>query len=274
MHRAGPRSVSVFGVRGAFPATGTAFHEFGGNTSCTAVDCGEDLVVLDAGSGIVQLGTALAGNTQFRRIHILLGHLHLDHVEGLMGFGPLFHAGMDIHIYGEGHRHVPFRECLSRVLGPPYWPLSIEDVPSRPILHEIGPGVSFQSARGLTVRTHRGCHPNGSLLFRVEDDASSVVYALDCELTEGFLPRLASFAYGCSLLVWDANYTEADLKHGWGHSTWKQGIHVARTASAERVLMTHYDRNYTDDVLREQEKLAKQTDENCLFAREGMVIDL
>lgn len=274
MSKVDPKSVSVFGVRGAFPMEDDAFREFGGNTSCIAVDCGEDLIVLDAGSGIVSLGLTLAENAQFQRIHILLSHLHLDHIEGLMGFSPLFRADADIHIYGERQGDSSFRERLNRVLGPPYWPIGLDDVPSEPTVHEIGPEMSFAAAEGLTVRTFRGCHPNRSLLYRIENDASSVVYALDCELTEGLFPKLADFARDCTLLIWDANFTDEDLKSGWGHSTWKQGIRVAQAAGADQVLMTHYDRHYTDDLLREQERAARRTDESCLFAREGMVINL
>lgn len=269
-----PRTISVFGVRGALPTTDAAYSEFGGNTSCIAVDCGEDLVVLDAGTGIIPLGAALIGTARYRRIHILLSHLHLDHIEGLMGFSPLFEPDADVHIYGEGHQGASLRDALCRILGPPYWPVSLDDAPCRPVLHEIGPGLSFQLADGLNVRTSRGCHPNGSLLFRVGNGPSSVVYTLDCELTKGLFPRLADFARDCGLLVWDANFVQADLVRGWGHSTWQQGIDVARAAGAKRVLMSHFDRSYTDDFLREQERLAMQMDDKCLFAREGMVIDL
>lgn len=274
LNRAGPRSVSVFGVRGAFPTLDAPFREFGGNTSCMAMNCGEDLIVLDAGSGIVGLGAALAEQSRLPRIHILLSHLHLDHIQGMMGFSALHNPEAVIHIYGEGRPPAVLRECLDRVLGPPYWPIGLDDVASRPEVHEIRPEESFLIAEGITVRTLRGFHPNGSLLYRVEDEAASVVYALDCELTEDLFPRMAEFARSCSLLIWDANYTGPDLRPGWGHSTWKQGLDVARAAGAKQILMTHYDRNYTDAFLREQETLACEADENCLFAREGMVINL
>ena len=274
MSRAVPASVAVFGVRGAFPAVDDSFCEFGGNTSCMAVDCGQDLIVLDAGSGIVRLGAAVAGSRRYRHIHILLSHLHLDHIQGLMGFEPLFSADADIHIYGEGRGRDTFRERLDRVLGPPYWPIGLADAASQPQLHEIGHGMSFAVSDGLTVKTLRGCHPNGSLVFRIGDGESDIVYTPDCEVTPGLFPQLAEFARDCRLLIWDANFAEEEPKAGWGHSTWAQGIEVARAAGAKQVMMTHYDRNHTDDHLREQERAAKTAEENCLFAREGMVLNL
>lgn len=274
LNRTNPKSVSVFGVRGAFPAMDDAFREFGGNTSCMALDYGEDLIVLDAGSGIIQLGAALANSSKFKRIHILLSHLHLDHIQGLMGFNPLFDADANVHIYGEGKGALAFHDRLDRVLGPPYWPISLKDVPSQPELHEIEPDMSFMISGDITVQTLRSCHPNDSLMFRIEDASSSVVYTLDCELTEDLFPRLVHFSRNCSLLIWDANYADDCSKSGWGHSTWKQGISVARASGAKKILMTHFDRSYTDNLLREQERAAIQADENCLFAREGMVIAL
>lgn len=274
MSGAVPKSVSIFGVRGAFPVLDDAFCEFGGNTACVAVDCGEDLIVLDAGSGIVRLGAALAANRRFQRIHILLGHLHLDHIQGLMGFEPLFKADADIHIYGEGRGSETFRKRLDGVFGPPYWPIGLGNVASHPKVHEIGPGMSFTLSGRIAVRTLRGCHPNGALVYRIGDEASSIVYTLDCELTQGLVSPLVEFARGCRLLIWDANFADQEPRPGWGHSTWIQGIELSKAAGARQVLMTHYDRNHTDDYLREQERNARRTDENCLFAREGMVLDL
>ena len=86
--------------------------------------------------------------------------------------------------------------------------------------------------------------------------------------------RLEEFALDNALPIWDANFTQADKRPGWGHSTWEEGLALGRAAGAGRILMTHYSRDYTDAFLREQERLAQEQDGACLFAREGMVIDL
>ncbi len=265
-------SVTVWGVRGAVPVAEAAFLEYGGNTSCLSARLGGELVVFDAGSGIVRLGEALTRSGLPRRIHILVSHLHLDHIQGLAGFRPLSDPAAEIHLYGEARGALSFRAQLERLIGPPYWPLGLGDCRARLAVHEIGPDEQFSPAEGLSVRTLRGCHPNQSLMYRLEGRGGSIVNTLDCELTGELAPALTGFARNCDLLVWDANFTEADRQKGWGHSTWEQGLAIARAAGASRVLMTHYDRSYTDAFLREQERLAKQKSDTCIFAREGMEI--
>lgn len=267
-------NVTVRGTRGAVPMAESAFLEYGGNTSCISVWCGSELVVFDAGSGVIHLGSALKGHDRPERIHILISHLHLDHIQGLVGFQPLFDPAADIHLYGEARDGVGFHTYLDRMFGPPYWPVGLEGCRARLTVHEIGPDMQFSPAEGLSVRTLRSRHPNQSLIYRLDGHGRSVVYTLDCELMDDIAPVLTDFARGCDLLVWDANYTAADLRKGWGHSTWEQGIDLAHAAGAARVLMSHYDRSYTDAFLQEQEQLAKQKSDKCIFAREGMEIVL
>lgn len=251
-----------------------AFFKYGGNTSCISVCCGSELVVFDAGSGIIHLGSALTGHNRPDRIHILISHLHLDHIQGLVGFQPLHDPAADIHLYGENRDGVSFRAQLDRVFGQPYWPLGLEDCRAKLTVHEVGPDAQFFLAEELSVCTLRSRHPNESLIYRLEGQGRSVVYTLDCELMDGIAPVLTDFARNCDLLIWDANFTEADLQKGWGHSTWEQGLDTARAAGAARILMTHYDRSYTDAFLQEQEQLAKQKSDTCIFAQEGMEIVL
>lgn len=248
------------------------FLEFGGNTSCLSVDCGEELVIFDAGTGIIRLGARLPAGR--KRIHLLVSHLHLDHITGLVGFRPLSDPAAEIHLYGEGRDGLPFREQLGRVLGPPYWPVGLEEFQARVSFHEVGPGQRIRLADGLTVDTLRGSHPNLSLIYRLEGMGKRLVHTLDCEMGGGMEERLAEFARGCDLLVWDANFTAADLRPGWGHSTWEQGAALGRAAGAGLVLMTHYSSGYTDEFLRGQERLARAASPAVRFAREGMEIAL
>lgn len=261
--------VTVRGTRGAVPMAEADFLEYGGNTSCISVCCCGELVVFDAGSGVVRLDAG-AG----KRAHILFSHMHLDHIQGLAGLPLLHDPAMEIHLYGEARGGMSFRAQLERLLGAPYWPLALKEHRARLVIHEIRAGETVRLTEGLSVQTLRSCHPGQSLMYRLEGVGRSMVYTLDCELTEELAPRLAEFARNCDLLIWDANFTAADLQKGWGHSTWEQGIEMQRAANAKTVLMTHYDRTYTDTFLRQQERLARQKSRACVFAREGMVIEL
>lgn len=262
--------VSVWGVRGSMPAPSREFLEFGGNTSCVSVDCGEELVVFDAGSGLTALGGCLEG--YHRPIRIFISHVHIDHLLGLFTFQPFFDSEAEVHFYGEARDGVPFRRQLEALVGPPYWPIPFDRFRAGITVHEIGPDQSIDLPGGRVVRTMRSNHPNGCLLYRLESEGRSVVYSLDCELTETLRPRLVEFCRGAGVLVWDANFTAVDLaRHaGWGHSCWEQGAELRREAGVKLLLLAHYSQSYTDRFLKEQERLAAQP--GVRFARETMEV--
>lgn len=266
--------VTIWGVRGSTPRPEREFLDFGGNTSCICVDNEKELVVLDAGSGLSALGRSIAAGGEKRKIHILLSHLHLDHVIGLLSFPPFFDPAAEIHIYAKA---ASFHK-LETLVGPPFWPVGLSGFPAGVCLHELWVNEQF-SLNGLEVYTMAGNHPGGSLLYRLEAAApdgnvKSLTYTLDCEADASVLPALTEFSRGTDLLIWDAGFAPEDLKKGWGHSTWEQGIRLRQEAGAGRVLMTHYDPGYPDPFLRAQEEKAIRVDAGCRFAKEGMVITL
>ena len=291
-----PWRITIWGVRGSFPMARPDYMAYGGNTSCISAECGGAFVVLDAGSGLAQLGEYLlaqeasktgqtaaerclpVSDTGRKRVDILISHMHLDHVMGLFSFAPFHRPDWDIHLYGEAGEGVGFFRQLRALLGKPFWPLGIDEFQASVTLHEIRAGESFSlpGADGgrLTVRTLRGRHPGGSVYFCLEGEGrgGGIVYALDCEPDETLERELEAFAKDAELLIWDAGFAPGQERPGWGHSTWRQGLQAGRRAGAKRVLMTHYAIEYDDAFLQEQETLAGQEDKACLFAREGMVI--
>lgn len=260
--------ITVWGVRGSAPRPSRSCMEYGGNTVCTTLEHQGHTVILDAGTGLTSLGRCLSERKDVRRLDILLSHFHIDHVSGLFSFQPLFDPDMEIHLYGSKGlaRH------LKTLIGAPFWPVGIQDVPARLEFHEIQPGDSF-GLDGLSVSTMAGNHPGGSILYRLDGGGKRLTCALDCEADGQAAPALAGFAQGSDLLIWDAAFTGPDLRLGWGHSTWEQGLEMGRAAGAGLVLMTHYSWDYSDEFLRRQEALAGQ-DGICRFAKEGMVITL
>lgn len=267
-------TVTVLGARGSIPVASADFLEFGGNTSCISVICGDELVVFDAGSGITGLEKLLARRGGAKKIHLLISHLHLDHIIGVTGLQALYDPAAEIHLYGESRDGQNILDCLGQILTPPYWPVGTEDFRARIAVHEVGPGQHIPLAAGLYVDTLRANHPNLSLIYRLEGMGKRLVYALDCEMGGGMEERLTDFARGCDLLVWDANFIPADLKPGWGHSTWEQGAALGRRAGAKTVLMTHFSHWYDDAVLHWQERLALAANPTVLFARERMELEL
>ena len=267
--------ISVLGVRGSLPAAGAAFLEYGGNTSCMAVSCAGREIVLDAGSGLSYLKSP-AGRV--RRLDVLITHVHLDHVIGLPGLYALQERGMEVHFYGEERYGIPFERQMKTLFGKPYWPVGLEDSAASTVIHEVGPQMRFslpgEDGSEISVFTLRGNHPDKSLLYRLQAGGKSLVYALDCEMNDEMFAALSDFAKDSDLIIWDAGFIEGDMRRGWGHSTWEEGLALKKAAGAKRILMTHYSWGYTDTFLHEQERLAKQRDSACLFAKEGMVLTL
>lgn len=263
-------TATVWGARGAVPMASADFLEYGGNTSCVSVDCGGELVVLDAGSGIVGLGNRLARQSGPKKLHLFISHLHLDHIIGVTGFQTLYDPSAEVHLYGERRDGADVLERIGQVLDPPYWPVGPAAFQAKVTVHDLTPGQRISLAEGLTVDTLRANHPNQSLIYRLEGAGKRLVYILDCEMGEGMEDRLADFARDCDLLIWDANFIPGEIKPGWGHSTWEEGAALGKRAGARTVLMSHFSHWYDDTVLRQQEQRALAADGAVRFAREGM----
>ncbi|MCI8638574.1 MAG: MBL fold metallo-hydrolase [Coprococcus sp.] len=275
--------VSVWGVRGAMPKADRDYLNYGGNTSCISVDCGEEFVIFDAGSGLLPLSGFLQSKN-IKKVHILLSHLHLDHIIGLPAFPLLYDSEAEIHLYGQKPEGTDLQTLLGRAVGPPYWPLGFGKYKAALFIHELCADESFLIGRRLCVGTLLGSHPDSCLYYRLEQDGrevggggdKSIVYALDCELTEEIAEHLIKFSRNCRLLVWDSNFTPEDIgRHrGWGHSTWEDGVQIGDAARVKHLLATHYDLRYNDEFLKEQESRAKRSCGFIKFAREGMEITL
>ena len=149
--------VTLWGTRGSLPTPGPETERYGGNTACVEVR-GEDgtVLVLDAGTGIRRLGGTLAGSV--RRVDILLTHLHMDHIQGLGFFAPLYDPGAEIHLWGPASATLTLTERVARYLSPPLFPVRVRDLPCTTHLHEVSDSAfeigPFRVAYALVI------HPN------------------------------------------------------------------------------------------------------------------
>ena len=248
--------LTIWGARGSLPAPSPDNQEFGGNTSCVELSDKETLIILDAGSGIRQLGDRIARDT--KRIDLLLTHLHLDHIMGLGFFAPLYNPAVTVHIWGPASNKGSLQERLTRYLSPPLFPIRLQDLPCQLQFHELSES-SFEIG-GLQLFSTYVCHPGPTLAYRIENSNTSFAYIPDHEpeLGASNFPYEAAWtsgydiAKGVNLLFHDAQYTKEEYlpRIGWGHSTFMAALEFANLAKVQQLVLFHHDPFHTDEQLK------------------------
>ena len=250
-------NVTLWGTRGSLPTPGPETTRYGGNTSCVEVRGGDGtLLVLDAGTGIRRLGSTI--DPEVRRIDLLLTHLHLDHIEGLGFFAPLFRRDLEVHVWGPASTTLDLRARLSRYLSPPIFPVRLRDLPCKLELHDVVSEDRFRVG-GLEILSALVCHPGPTVGFRISEGHASLAYLPDHEPALGSIdfPRAPDWMSGfelaadASLLIHDAQYGHEEYagRIGWGHSELRDLLAFATATRARRVVPFHYDPGHTDTEL-------------------------
>ena len=128
----------------------------------------------------------------------------------------------------------------------------------------------------VRVTVAKGNHPGGSLAYRIDYAGKSMVYATDTEHYSCVDPALRALSMGADVLVYDSQYTPAEYpsKVGWGHSTYEDGVKLAREAGVGQYVMFHHDPKRSDAQVEELERRANALLPGTVAAREGMVIEL
>ena len=262
----GRLSLTVLGTRGSMAMSERDRSVFGGSTSCYMIRAGEETVFLDAGSGLLLSPEELPGTP-----HILLSHLHLDHLLGLGMYRRLSQKGKETVI------HVPTApgedpaELLDALYSPPIWPLSLKayagDVRIVPLKLPMRIGE-------IAIEGIPGSHPGGCVLLKLSWRGRSIVYATDYEWEEESFARLVELSRGADLLLYDGQFTEEELSacKGFGHSTPEKGMELLERSGARRLLIVHHAPHCTDETLLEREARIGRAD--VRFARDGEVIEL
>ncbi len=249
-------NVRVWGARGSIPTPGAETWRYGGNTSCVQVGLSDgSTLVLDAGTGIRSLGLRMPKPEG--PIHLLLTHLHLDHIQGLMFFAPMFNPEAEVIVWGPAAPEAPLRERIARYLSAPLTPVEIRELPCEVSFKEcettewkIGPA---------TVRASSVTHRGPTLGFRIEDAGASLAYIPDHEpalgaaldaLPDEWISGL-DLARDADLLLHDAQYSDEEypMHLGWGHSAMSDTLKFARRANARKLLAFHHDPLHSDDDL-------------------------
>lgn len=274
----------VWGCRGSLPTPGEATVRYGGNTSCVEVCAGNGVpVILDAGTGIKRLGATLEGRTC---IHVLLTHLHLDHVEGLRFFEPLWREGTHVHIWGPPSPVHSLRDRIARSFSPPLFPVDLADIPATVSFHDV-PSDPWE-IEGLRLRAQSVSHPGTTIGYRVELDGSSLAFIPDHEPVLGVeLDSLGTewisghaLADGVDVLLHDCQWREDEYpdRVGWGHSSVAHAVGFARSADVGRLVLFHHDPDRSDEEVDRLVERARELWDGSggippVAACEGMAVD-
>jgi phosphoribosyl 1,2-cyclic phosphodiesterase len=267
--------VKIWGCRGSLATPGAETVHYGGNTSCVEVTSAAGAtIVLDAGTGVRHLGIDLVARG-VRHIDLLLTHLHLDHIEGLGFFAPLFDPGCSVHIHGPRPEGGSLRERITGYLSPPFFPVPFDRIPATVDFEEVW--KEGWALDGVAVLAAPVQHPGPTVGYRLDEGSRSLAYVPD---NEPALDRDAGLGLAdkVDLLLHDAQYTEAEYasRSGWGHAALPDFAQVVRSASPRRALMFHHDPSHSDSKLEEMEAVARELAEHeqVALGREGLEIDL
>jgi phosphoribosyl 1,2-cyclic phosphodiesterase len=276
----------VWGCRGSLAAPGPDTVRYGGNTSCVEVRLNSGpTLVLDAGTGMRPLGVAI-DHDPVDELHILLTHLHMDHLQGLGFFRPLFRPGVDVHVWGPASPVQSLADRIALYLSPPLFPVRLGDIPADVTFHDApAEAVTIGSA---TIRAGKVTHQGPTVGYRIEENGRALVYLPDHEPSPG--GHLADepsewisghdIAQDADVLLHDAQYRDDEYPQhiGWGHSSIEHVMGLASKARVDTVLLFHHDPYHTDDeleaLLAEARRRWDGAHEQVCLAHEGMTINL
>jgi len=251
--------------------------KYGGNTSCIEVIANGKRLILDAGTGIRQLGNEMQ-KSGMDNFHILLTHTHWDHINGFPFFTPAYNKDLSIEIMA-GHLGDKggIQDVLSAQMDNPMFPVPLEAMTADITFTDFKAGEAFDLCEDIHVRTAPLNHPNGSTAYRIEYDGKAMVYVTDTEHVPGETDEnILNLIQGADLVIYDSTYTEEEFpsKIGWGHSTWNEGVRLCRLGGVKRMAIFHHEPDHYDDFMDDIAKIARAEWEGAFVCREGMTIDL
>lgn len=283
--------VKFWGVRGSIPAPGSKTVFFGGNTSCVEVRTQDQIIILDAGTGIRELGNSLSQEFAGKPIHLslLITHTHWDHIQGFPFFLPAYDSNNKIDVFGFDSAGQGLKKALTLQMEPRYFPVTLETMAKSVQIHDLK-DLHFKIQQ-IPVQGHFLNHPGICVAYRIFTPAGSVAYLPDLELpcrtpigareTEQE-NKLIEFIKDTEVLILDSQYNASEYRGhtGWGHACVENSVLLAIRANARRLFLFHHDPAHTDEqihqlVARARQIVKKQGSSLIIdAAREGLEIAL
>jgi phosphoribosyl 1,2-cyclic phosphodiesterase len=270
--------VRFWGVRGSIPTPGPETVRYGGNTSCIEVRCDDVVLMIDAGTGARRFGRRLLREQPegTLRVALLLSHLHLDHVQGFPFFSPIYETRTELDIYSAAPPESSTQAALESQMSYPSFPVGLGNVAAKLEFKTVDRSGAFE-IRGVRITTCPLDHPGGSMGIRVDHAGKSYVHASDFEHSATPPDELIALAAGADFMSFDAAYVDGDeyeRHRGWGHSTWREGLGIAKTAGVGRFIAFHHEPSHDDEFMDRIAADMNAVQCGSLVAIEGMTLDL
>ena len=267
------------GTRGSNPVSGSDYIRFGGNTSCLEVRHGDDLIIIDAGTGLRALGESITINKN-KTFHIFISHTHWDHITGFPFFNPIYDPDVQIILWSPVGFEKSTKELFTDMLAYAYFPVRLEDMRAKLAFNDLRDGHPI-SIGDITIESTYAFHPGSTLCFKIHLGGKTYGYATDNEFFLGYHgnpnaigsdhpllkahQNMINFFKGCDVLIHEAQYTPLEYKRrvGWGHTSISNAVILCKYAEIKEWIVPHHDPNHTDAFLLEKQQLHKDILADC-----------
>lgn len=288
--------LKFWGTRGSNPVSGAHYAHYGGNTSCLEIKSGDHRVIIDAGTGIRELGQELHPE-EGETLHIFISHTHWDHITGFPFFSPLYKRNCTIIVWAPIGFEKNTKELFTNMLAHSYFPVRLDEMKAQISFRELRDHHPI-SIGNLLIDTHFTNHPGPTLGFKIKTPNISFGYVTDNEMLLGYVGRpnaihlkhpllephlnLIRFFKECSLMIHEAQYfpSEYGRKIGWGHSSIANATVLIKYIGVKEWIITHHDPNHTDQDLQKKIQLHSDIAADCnlqlnmRIAYDGLVIPI
>ncbi len=288
--------LKFWGTRGSNPVAGVQYIRYGGNTACLEVRCGEDALIIDAGTGIRELGYQLH-IPHGKNVHLFIGHTHWDHIAGFPFFQPTYNSEAKLTIWTPIGFEKSAKDHFLDMLAYAYFPVRLDDMSAKMTFKDINVGIPIHVGE-ITLHTHYASHPGATVCFKIEMRGKTIGYATDNELLMGFhgdpwnldkddpliqsMKEMVKFFKDCDILIHEAQYTpiEYQNKVGWGHSSITNAAFLVKQTCCKEWIITHHDPSHTDTDLQKKYQLTQDiledthTHVHVRMAYDGLMIPL